>query len=98
MKVVYAPRALQDVDQLLAYVAAQSPAVASAMAAVVEAKVAVCGNRPLLGLATDRRWIFRCPIKAYRLTIFYRVRPRKGEVEILRIVRGQRVRRLGRAP
>ncbi len=98
MKVTYSLRALNDIDGLLAYVAAQAPAVADAMAATIEAKIALCGEQPLMGLATDRRGVFRYPIKKYRVTIFYRVRPRKRELQVLRVVRGQRVKKLGVVP
>jgi plasmid stabilization system protein ParE len=59
MQVIYSPRSLKDIDQLLAYVSAQSPSVAEAMAAEIEAKIAICRDHPLMGASTDRRGVYR---------------------------------------
>jgi addiction module RelE/StbE family toxin len=98
MRVIYSRRSLKDIDHLLAYVSAQAPAVADTMATTIEAKIAICRDQPLMGVATNRRGVYRYAIKKYRLTIFYRVRSKKREMEILRVVRGKRVKKLGAVP
>jgi plasmid stabilization system protein ParE len=98
MKVRYSARSLAELENLLRYVSTDAPDVAVAIAASVEDKIASCAKQPLLGARTDKANIYRYPIKKYRLTIFYRVRLRKKELEVLRIVRGSRVKRLRTLP
>jgi plasmid stabilization system protein ParE len=63
MKTRFAKRALNDVDCLLAHVATQSANVAAKMEAAIGARVVRLAEQPLTGSPTDRRGIYRHPIK-----------------------------------
>ena len=98
MNVRHSKRYFRDFDSLLTYVAQDDDSVAEAMARSIRDAIARCAVQPLIGVATDIHNVFRYPIKKYRLTLFYRVRPRKNEIEVLRVVRGKRVKKLGVVP
>jgi plasmid stabilization system protein ParE len=98
MRVFFSPRARADLAELLAYVAQQDPKAADAMAAAIDAAVDRCAMWPRLGSLTTRRQVYRLPVRRHGVTLFYRVRPRKKEIEFIRVVRGQRVKSLGEAP
>lgn len=98
MKPVYAPRALRDVDDLLAYVHARSPSGARNVARAIERAVELCTRNPYAGAATDEPNLYRHPLTSYRYTIFYRVDAGRDLVEIARIIHAARVKNLRQIP
>ena len=98
MKRVYAPRALRDVDEILAYVQARSPKGAATLSVAIEQATGSCALNPFLGTATDTRGIFRYPLTRHDYTIFYRVLADLDEVEIVRVIHAARIKDLGRLP
>jgi plasmid stabilization system protein ParE len=91
-------RALTDASGLYDHVAAQDPKVALAMETAIRHACSGLAQSAYANPSTSRPNIFRLPIRKYGITVFYRVRPRLAKVEVLRIVRGKRVRSLGRVP
>lgn len=98
MNVIYSKRYRRDLDGLLTYVARDDEVVAEAKAITIRDAITRCAVQPLIGIATDVLGVFRYPLKKHRLTLFYRVRPKKRELVVLRIVRGKRVRKLASMP
>jgi plasmid stabilization system protein ParE len=52
------------------------------------------GQQPRIGNPVNSRNGYRYPVPRYGISIFYRHRPRKRQVEIVRLVRGSRVKKL----
>ncbi|HEY5829140.1 MAG: type II toxin-antitoxin system RelE/ParE family toxin [Hyphomicrobiaceae bacterium] len=98
MRVVYAPQALRDVDDILAYIHKRSPSGAHNVSIAIEREVEACASNPRGGVKTDEAGVYRRPLRKYRYTVFYRFFPDADEVEIARVVRGARVKNLGRLP
>ena len=98
MKLVYAPRALQDIDEILARIAQQSAQGARHVSLAIEHTITVCAASPRGGSLTDEPHLYRWPLRAYRYTIFYRFDPAHEVVEIVRVVQSARIRNLGRLP
>jgi plasmid stabilization system protein ParE len=74
MKVVYAPRALRDVDEILSYIHERSPRGARNVSFAIEHAVDLCALNPRAGSKTDEPGVYRWPLGKYRFTIFYRLR------------------------
>lgn len=98
MKLVYAPRALRDIDEILTYMHERSPQGAHNVSFAIEHTAHVCAESPRGGAATDEPNVYRWPLSKYRYTIFYRHKLNSDEVEIVRVVSGARVRNLRRVP
>lgn len=98
MKVTYAPRALRDVDEILAYIQERSPSGAHNVSVAIERAVEACALNPRSGTRTDEPDVYRHPLRKYRYTIFYRVPSNADAVEVVRVVHGARVRSLRRPP
>lgn len=98
MKVVYARRAQADIAEIFDYIADQNPGTAMAVEQDIREACEGLAQMPYANPRTDRPNVFRMPLKRRGFTVFYRVRPRLSVVEIVRIIRGKRVRRLGRIP
>jgi plasmid stabilization system protein ParE len=98
MKIFFSPRARDDLADLLDYVARQDPGTAAALSASIDAALERCALWPRLGSATSRRQVYRLPLRRYGVTLLYRHRPRKEEIEFIRLVRGKRVRSLAHVP
>lgn len=95
MKIKYAPRAFRDIDELLDKIRMSG---AKTLSVAIELKVEHCALVPYAGSRTDRPEIYRAPISHHRLTIFYRVDSVDEAIEVLRVVRGGRVKNLRRIP
>jgi plasmid stabilization system protein ParE len=93
----FAPRALVDIDELLAYVCAQDASAATKLSHSIERTIGLAATNPRLGSKTDEVGVFRYPIARYRITIFYRQR-QDGDIEVVRVVRASRVKNLGSLP
>ena len=98
MKVVYAPRALRDIDELLAYIQLRSPRGAHNVSVAIEYTVHMCALNPRTGAKTDVPNVYRRPLGKYRFTIFYRSLNDGDGIEVVRVVRGARVKDLRKLP
>jgi toxin ParE1/3/4 len=96
MKVVYAPRALRDIEDILIYINERSPRGARNVSLAIEHAIHMCALSPRAGARTDEPGVYRRPLGRYRYTIFYRVRP--DVMEIVRVVHAGRVKRLASLP
>ena len=59
MKVVYAPRALRDIDEILAYIHQRSPIGAHNVSLAIEDTVLMCALNPRTGTKTDEPDVYR---------------------------------------
>lgn len=98
MKLVYAPRALKDIDEILDYIHWRSPQGARNVSFAIEHTAEICAETPRGGSITNLPDVYRWPLSSYRFAIFYRYDPTEQVVEIIRVVRGSRVRNLRRVP
>lgn len=98
MRLVYAPRALRDIDDILAYVSDRDPDAAERLSRAIEHTIDVFVRHPLIGVRTDEPNVYRYPLRRYRYAIFYRLNFAAETIEVLRVVRGARIRDLGRVP
>ena len=97
MKIAYAPRALRDIEELLAYTHQRSPSGAHNVSLAIEHAILVCA-RPQGRSTNGEPGVRRRPLGRYRYTIFYRVLAQDEGIEIVRVVRSARVRSLGKVP
>ena len=99
MKVVYAPRALRDIDEILAYIAKQSPRGAHNVSLAIEYTIHMSALNPRAGAKTDEPNVYRRPLgKKYRYTIFYRILAEEQGIEVARVIHSARVQDLGKLP
>ena len=98
MKVVYAPRALRDIDGILAYIHKQSPAGAHSVSLAIEYTIHASALNPRTGSRTNVSGLYRRPLGKYRYTVFYRALPSDEGIEVVRVVHGARVKNLDRMP
>jgi plasmid stabilization system protein ParE len=98
MKIVYAPRALRDIDEILSYIQRRSPQGAHSVSLAIEYEVHLCALNPRAGAPTDEPDVYRRPLGKYRYTIFYRVLSDRDAIEIARVIHGARVKDLRKLP
>jgi plasmid stabilization system protein ParE len=98
MKIVYAPRALRDVDEILSYIHQRSPRGAHAVSLAIEHTIERCALNPFAAARTNVPNLYRRPLNKYRYTVFYRVLAGQQGIEIARIVHGARVKDLHTLP
>ena len=98
MKIAYAPRALRDIEELLAYTHERSPRGAHNVSLAIEHAIQMCALHPHAAARTDETRVRRRALGKYRYTIFYRVLTRDEGIEVVRVVRSARVRSLGKVP
>jgi plasmid stabilization system protein ParE len=98
MKVLYAPRALRDVDDILSYVQERNPQAAGRLSLAIEHTISHCALHPRAGSKTDEPDLYRWPIARYRYTIFYRLRAGNDGIEVARVIHGARVKDLRKLP
>jgi plasmid stabilization system protein ParE len=98
MNLRYSARAVADIADIFQYIAKQDVATALAVEADIRGTCEAVCDFPYASPRTDIANVFRAPVTRRGFTIFYRVRPRLSVVEIVRVVRGKRVRNLSRLP
>jgi plasmid stabilization system protein ParE len=98
MKLVLSPDALGDIDDIYRYVSGQSTQMAERIETAIRQACEACGRSPYLYPAAGKKSVRRYPIRRYGFTIFYRVDEARGSVDILRVVRGLRVKNLRTLP
>lgn len=98
MKVVYAERARQDIDDIYASIAPHSQVSAQRVEDLIRATCEGLADFPFAFAATDEPGVRRVPLVRYPYTVFYRVDAARAVVEIARVIHSARVRDLGRLP
>jgi toxin ParE1/3/4 len=98
MNVVWSPRALRDLDEVLGYTHQHSPAGASNLSHAIERSIAICARNPQLGSMSNEPSIYRWPFVAYRYTSFYRHIKNDKTIKILCLLRSGRIRNLRHIP
>ena len=68
------------------------------MAKAIQASLKRLALQPRLGSATSKPNVYRAPVKRYRIAIFYRTRRGQPGIQVVRIVRGTRVKNLNKIP
>ncbi len=98
MKTIYAPRALRDIDEILAYIRKRSPRGARSVSLAIEYTIHTCTLNPFAAAKTDEPNLYRRPLGKYRYTIFYRTLPDAEGIEVARVIHGARVKNLRKLP
>jgi toxin ParE1/3/4 len=87
-EIVFAPRALCDLEAIEAYLTERSPTGSRNVLAAIKRAIDDLQDFPRLGTPIDGDSRYRLPIRRYPYAIFYRVAP--SEVFILHIRHGAR--------
>ncbi len=98
MKVRETTPALRDLAGILEHLHQKSPQGAASVARAYDKARDQLSRMPYCGSKLDEFETWRLPLVKYPYTIFYRVRADIGELQVLRIVHGARVKDLGRVP
>ena len=98
MKVVYAPRALRDIDGILTYIQKRSATGANSVSLAIEYTIHASALNPHTGSRTNVPNLYRRPLGKYRYTVFYRTLPAGDGIEVVRVVHGARVKDLDVLP
>lgn len=98
MNLVYAPRALRDIDEILTYIQSRSISGAHSVSVAIERTIQALVLNPYVGAKTSEVNLYRYPLTRYRYTIFYRVDQVRDVLEIVRVILGARVRNLRTIP
>jgi len=83
MNVVYAPRALRDLDSISEYLKERSPSGAVSVLSAIKASIDTLGYFPQIGRLIDAAGHCRVPVPRYLFVIFYRIN--EDELLILHI-------------
>jgi addiction module RelE/StbE family toxin len=73
MNVVYAPRALRDLQGIVTYLTEQSPSAASHVLAALKSSIATLSYFPEIGRIVDDAGHRRVPVPRYPYLVFYRI-------------------------
>ena len=83
MKVRYTRRAQADLDAIFSYLDAQAPAAAQSVKSLIERRIALLGDHPLIAPATDLHGVYELSVIRYPYKVYYEVEG--DEVWILHI-------------
>lgn len=83
MKVRYTRRAQADLDAIFSYLDAQAPAAAQSVKSLIERRIALLGEHPLIAPATDLPGVYELSVIRYPYKVYYEVEG--DEVWILHI-------------
>lgn len=98
MKLVYAPRARQDISDIYDSIAADNPASAFRLERLIGTSREGLVDLPFSAPATDAPNRRRRPPGRYSYSIFYRLNQERDLVEIVRVIHGARVMDVGQLP
>jgi toxin ParE1/3/4 len=73
MNVIFAPRALRDLEAISAYLAERSPTAATKVMAAIKSSIDALSFFPRIGLLVDQAGHRRLPISRHPYVVFYRV-------------------------
>jgi len=82
-KIIFAPQAIADLEEVVRYIARDDPATAERIGNALIDRVAILENFPLLGSPYPKRPGVR-KLVSRPYIIFYRAGPEAGRVDILR--------------
>lgn len=92
MKVVF------DIGDIYDNIAQHNPRAAQRVEDMIRSRCERLADYPYAAVATDEPNVRRLPLVRYPYTIFYRVDPARGVIEIARVVHGASVKNLARLP
>ena len=98
MRLVFARRALRDIDERLAYIRSHSEPGARNVSIAIEHAIGLCAANPYIGAKTDEPDLLRYPLSRFRYTIFYRVIEGRDILEVVRVIHAARVQDPGKLP
>lgn len=98
MRLVYARRARQDLQEIYDIIAAHSPESAARVMRVIRYQCELAADFPFASAATDEPGVRRLPVVRCPYTIFFRVLAGADVVEVARMLHSARVRDLSRLP
>jgi toxin ParE1/3/4 len=81
----YTRKALEQLDQVLAYIEADNPAASQRVKLRITRSIDQLSRFPYRGRATERPDIRLLPVVRYPYLVFYRVEEKAQEVQILRV-------------
>ena len=73
MNVVYAPRALRDLDRIAAYLTERNPDAAARVLGAIKSSIDTLSFFPQIGRVVDNAGHRRVPVLRYSYVIFYRI-------------------------
>ena len=88
MGIVYAPRALADLQAIEGYISPHNPVAAKRVLAVIKSAIDALEQFPRLGLPIDNENRYRLPIVRFPYIVFYRLTD--AEIIILHVRHGAR--------
>ena len=88
MKVIFAPRALRDLEAIAAYLAERSPTGQKSVLGAIKASIGDLEQFPRIGIPIDTEGRYRLPVRRYPYLVYYRVAA--SELFILHIRHGAR--------
>lgn len=71
MKIRYTKTALDEIDEILSYIARDNPLAADEVAAVLRASIDRLAQFPRLAVETDEPGVRVAPVLPYRYLVFY---------------------------
>lgn len=83
MRVRYTRRAQADLDAIFSYLDARAPVAAQSVKTLIERRIALLGDYPLIAPATDVPGIYELSVIRYPYKVYYEVEG--NEVRILHI-------------
>jgi len=98
MRLRFTPRAQRDLADIYDYLAEKNPAAAQRVEDHIRASLELLETWAGFGAPTDLGDVRRLPIVRYPYRAFYRVDEAAGEVQVLRVLHGARIRDLKSLP
>jgi len=98
MRVRYTRQAQREIASIYDYIAKSNPAAAQRVEDYIRAAIDRLGTFPRLGVTTDAEGVRRLPIGRYPYSVFYFLDLSAGEIPILHVVHGARLRDLNKPP
>jgi toxin ParE1/3/4 len=85
MRVTYSPRALAQLERILAYIEAENPAGATAVADRIGGLTSLLSEHPAMGRPTSQEGVRILSVPRYPYVVFYRVLYEKDEIRVIRV-------------
>lgn len=98
MRVVYAERAVHDIDEIYGAIAERSTAAAQRVEEFIRTTCIGLADFPFASAATDEPSARRVPRVRFPSTIFFRIDQQRDLVEIARVLHSARVKTLRSLP
>ena len=98
MRVVYAERAVRDIDEIYSAIAEHNTAAAQRVEDFIRKTCNGLADFPFASAATDEPNVRRVPLVRFAYTVFFRIDPQRDLVEIARVLQSARVKTLRLLP